>query len=326
MNRLPLLVVLGVLAACAPTFRVRRPPSLTLNAPRAPAAPEAVAVAPPPPGTRATVTSAHPPPDLRAQTVAVVVDGDEALRALAIESLPRMLVASRYTRVLYPSLQAVRGSLERGTPGERVTFEATLPQLAMLQARLPAGHLLVIELRGDGGQTLEGGHAIPDAAMAQYRDGYERYRRELAAWRQRLRAEVEPYNQEVLAARQSYESRGGRYQSPDETELNERIQSWASDVAMLSANTDAAEQRAPSPEQVLEQAARLRGPREVRHRVRARALLTDLGAGETYWIDEIDATAETADAALAATVTRLLQDLGGGGERPATVVTASSVP
>lgn len=305
-----LRVAILALTACTPTFRVPSPPTLPMDLPRAPAAPQPAEVPVPPPGVRADATSAHAPADLRAQTLAVVLVGPAEVVAATQRRLPLMLVARRFTRVLYPSLQSVETTLERGEASERVTFRGSLPQLALLQARTPAGHLLQLEVRGDDGpEVLRSTYAISPAELAAYRDGLEAYRVATERWRARLQQVVAPYRETVTRTRQAYEQDGGRYRDPGEQELLSQVSSWDSEANTLLASSEAALRGAPTPEQLVERASRTQGEALSRRRVSVRATLTDLTAGETYWIDEVEAVSPTLDEALSAALARALDDL-----------------
>lgn len=313
-NTAALAFGIALVAGCfPPRFEVRDPPTLTLTIPRAPQVPEARQVQTAAGNTAGgEAIAAHPLPDLRAQTLAVVLEADDALSVSARRALPRLLIERRLTRVIYPDVQAVLGSLERGVQGDRTTVNGTLPQLALLQARTPADHLLVVHIEAQGAErTREQRFEVPAGEMATYQSAWAEFHAAVDRIRSQLRSVVPGYQSEVAAAEQRYRSAGGNFLTSEDQQARGRVEAWQSQAAQLERNLTEREQSVPSPDDLATRATTLRtAQREATQRVELRAVLTDLRAGETFWCDLVHGEAPSAEEALRDALRTLLQDLG----------------
>jgi hypothetical protein len=74
--------------------------------------------------------TARPMSDLRAQTLVVAVEGDASVTEGFARMLPRVFVAARFTRVLFPeTIQNLTGSVDRTTGGDRTSLSGALLHL-----------------------------------------------------------------------------------------------------------------------------------------------------------------------------------------------------
>ncbi len=316
------LTTVGALAAavalcdCGPTFRLRPAPALPPMLPPAPSIPSSEATeteqAPTDGVHRAT---AHAMSDLRAQTMAVAVEGDEGVTTDLVRMLPRVFVAARFTRVLLPdTVQNLSGTLERTVGGDRTSLTGTLLRLLPMRAATPADQLVRVRVT-EG--TAAGQHArhfaIPADQLQSYAAAFATYQERVEALRRSLaRGDANAFAAEYQQARAEYESRGGRYDDRDERGLRDDAEAY------LSAHQRAGEQlqtaaRVPTPEQVREQGTREERQATVRPAVTLEVVLTDLRAGETWWVGEVVGMGDSREAALARAVQLLIGELGSGG-------------
>jgi hypothetical protein len=263
------------------------------------------------------LTAAHPPADLRPDVVALVLDGPVEARATILELLAPLLIGRGYTRVLYPfAVQEVTGTLDRTEEGSRIrtTVAGRLDQLALLGASSPASYLLALQVREFAATSEEHTtHRIPPEALAHYRDAGTAYRQQIAQLLARLRGSATSYAIEAREAMEAYEAAGGTYEDPDEQAARDRANAFLSQLATAEAQLVSAGSRLPAPEALEQRAAAantMRGAPMIR--ILLRATLTDLRAGETFWMLDVQAMAPERKDALSRALQALVEGLGGG--------------
>lgn len=309
----------ALLARCGPTFSLRPPPLLPPVLPRAPAVPGSQATEseqPPQDGVHRAV--AHPPGDLRAQTLAFVTEGDAQVRGVFVASLPRALVAARYTRVLLPdTIESLNGTLERTVAGDHTTLNGSLAHLLPMRATTPADQLVRVRVsEGSASGQRARRFAIPAAELQRYATEFATFQQRLTAARQVLtRADAAEYAAAYQQARRDYELRGGRYDDADERNRRDEAD------AFLIAHQNLAEQvqraaAVPTPEQAQQSGTREETQTTARPAVTLDVVITDLRAGETWWVGDVVGMGDTREAALARAMHLLLSELGTGSGGP----------
>lgn len=324
MSPRPSIAIIFIVSCVAPgcgsaRLELRPPPSLPdvegLPAPPPPPEPQTARTAPTPELER-EVTAAHPPANLRPDVVALVLDAPPAARGMTLELLGPLLISHGYTRILYPvAFQEVTGALARTEEATRIstTVSGRLDQLALLRASSPASYLLALEVRESAG-TLETHtvHRIPPESLARYRDARTAYERQTAQLLARVRGAGTSYALEARDAMAAYEAAGGTYDDPEERSTRDRANSFLSELASTEARVAGAASRLPTPE-ALEQRAGAADTTQGRPMVRIllRATLTDLRAGETFWMLDVRAMAPERKDALSQALQALVEGLGG---------------
>jgi hypothetical protein len=313
-RRLVLAAALLALAGCArPTLQLRSPPSLSLRLPNPPAIPEGSLEERSTGGAADArrVTSTRATGGVREQTVLMVLDGDPSLRAAALDLLPTTLVAARLTRVLLPpAMESLTGSVERGATGERTTLSGPAERLLVMGASTPVDAVLRVEVQR-ASDVIERTRqiVIPAEALQRYTLAVRQYREALQQ-AQRQHSAAAAYPAEAEAAVQTYQREGGRF---DDDESRSRMEDARSFVALhtqLGAQLrEALATPPPDADAVLREAARRNSSNRTRTPgVRLRAILSDLRAGETFWIDDVRANGDDVPALQQAFAT-LVQDL-----------------
>ncbi len=284
------LLLWVVVSHCGPSFSLRAPPSLPPILPRVPTAPAAQSSEQDhPPQDEHRATTAHPVGDLRAQTIAIVLEGDEASCRALEALLPTALVGARFTRILLPdSVQNLTGTVTRGPDGERTVVQGTLPRLLPMRANTPADQLLRVRV-ADG--SASGQHArrfeVPADQLLQYATAYADFRQRLLATRAALqRVDGATYASEYQQVRAQYEAAGGRYSEEEDRNRREEADLFIGQFQRMSELVASAEQ-VPTPEQVQRQATREETQTTTQPAVTLDAVLTDLRAGETWWVGQI---------------------------------------
>lgn len=305
----------ALLVHCGPTFSLRPAPMLPPVLPRAPAVPGSQATESeqaPQDGVHRAV--ARPGGDLRALTLAFVTEGDAAMRGAFVASLPRALVAARYTRVLLPdTVESLNGTFERTAGGDRTTLNGSLAHLLPMRANTPADQLVRVRVsEGSASGQRARRFAIPAAELQRYATEFAAYQQRVTAARQALaRADGAEYANEYQQARRDYESRGGRYDDADERNRRDEAE------AFLTAQQSLAEQvqraaAVPTPEQAQQSGTREETQATARPAVTLDVVITDLRAGETWWVGDVVGMGDTREAALARAMQLLLGELGTG--------------
>lgn len=318
----PGLKAAGALAAglalcqCGPTFHLRLAPALPPMLPPMPSIPSAQATeSDQAPTDGVHRTAAHPMSDLRAQTLAVAVDGDPDVAETFTRMLPRVFVGARFTRLLFPdTVQHLTGTVDRTVGGDRTSLTGELLRLLPMRAATPADQLVRVRVT-EG--TAAGQHArhfaIPADQLQSYATAYASYRERVESLRRAVaRSDASAFAAEFQQARAEYESRGGRYEDRDEQRLRDDAEAYLSAHQRASEQLQAAE-RVPTPDQVREQGTREERQATVRPAVTLEVVLTDLRAGETWWVGEVVGMGDSREAALARAVQLLIVELGSGG-------------
>jgi hypothetical protein len=316
-------VGLSSLLGCTSVVLQLRPPPRLPGLPTAPSVPESQSVrGEVAPTVDARVVSARLPGDLRAQTVAIAVEGDEQIAGTLTPRFTRALLAAGYTRVLYPtSVQAVNGELERvgTTAGERTVIHGTVRQLLPLRATTPADSLLAISVQPAGvverERRVEARYA--DGALAAYDREYQQFSRAARG----LSGLIAGYTSESEEAFASYQRAGGvvRANTP-EAQLAYAVEAWTATATSLQGQLRALLANVPPTAQLAARAAAATAGGTERVSmpvVRLRATLTDLRAGETYWMVDVNAEGTDQSAALEGAVASILTALGNRGGAPA---------
>ena len=279
----------------------------------------------------ARVVSARLPGDLRTQTIAVAVEGDEAVGTALTPRFTRALLAAGYTRVLYPtSVQAVNAELERSGAGagERTVIHGTVRQLLPLRASTPADCLLVISVqsaqRVDRERRVEARYA--NGALADYDRRYQDFLRVARG----TSGGLSSYARESANAFATYQREGGTVVgNTREAELAAAVEAWNTTAASLQSQLRTLVASAPATSQLAARAAAATagGMEHVSMPViRLRATLTDLRAGETYWLVDVAAEGTDESAALDGAVGAILASLSAGGNPSSTPPSSSPPP